>query len=215
MNLFQSACVVCGASARGVCGNCADAMKPPELPSLLAVDSVTVLCSYEGIGAELVRSVKYGNKREAIWPIVDALVPNVPKELDAIVSVPSDPARVRERGFDLPARMARLIGRRTDTPVAEPLQRVTSSSQTGQSREQRQTVEFRAAARVPDRILLVDDVVTTGATAVACAVALGLAGAQSTNFVAIAATPPRRAPEPAVKLSKMGSHQRDCDATVM
>lgn len=195
MNMFQSVCVVCGATARGVCGDCARDLQPPEIPPLLAVDRAIALCSYEGVGARLVQSVKYENRRQAIVPIVEALVPSLPDDLDAVVAVPADPARVRARGYDLPATLARRIGKATNTPVAQPLQRVTSTSQTGKGREERQGIEFRSHARVPERVLLVDDVVTTGATAVACALALGLAGARSTTFVAIAATPYQRAPQ--------------------
>jgi len=155
---------------------------------LLAVESSIVLCSYEGIGAELIQAVKYGNRRQAIRPMVEALVPSIP-EVDAVVAVPSDRRRVRERGYDLTATLARQIAARIEAPVITPLERVTADSQTGRGRAERQQVEFRARVAVPERVLLVDDVVTTGATAIACALALGLAGARSTSFVALAATP--------------------------
>lgn len=187
--LLGSECVVCGVPARGVCGGCKERLEPPVVPPLLAIESATVLCSYEGVGADLVRAVKYGNRRQAIAPMVEALAPSLPSDIQAVVAVPSNPARTRERNYDLTATLAKRIADLIDAPVTAPLVRVSSGTQTGKDRSQRQQVEFRSSDAVPERVLLVDDVVTTGATAVACAIALGLAGARSTNFVALAATP--------------------------
>ncbi len=187
--LMGSECVVCGVPARGVCGACTDRLEPPVVPPLLAVESATVLCSYEGVGADLIRAVKYGNRRQAISPMVDALALSLPDRIDAVVAVPSNPVRVRERSYDLTATLATRIAQRIDAPVITPLVRVSPESQTGKGRDERQHVEFCSSEAVPERVLLVDDVVTTGATAVACAIALGLAGARSTTFVALAATP--------------------------
>ena len=187
--LLGSECVVCSVPARGVCTGCTEKLEPPVVPPLLAIESAVVLCSYEGVGADLIRAVKYGNRRQAITPMVDALVPSLPNDVDAVVSVPSNPVRVRERGYDLTATLANRIGQRIGAPVTTPLVRVSGGTQKGKGRDERKNVEFRAAVAVPERVLLVDDVVTTGATAVACAIALGLAGARSTTFVALGATP--------------------------
>ena len=187
--LLGSECVVCGVPARGVCGGCKERLEPPVVPPLLAIESATVLCSYEGVGADLIRAVKYGNRRQAIAPMVEALAPSLPNDVQAVVAVPSNPARARERNYDLTATLAKRIADLIDAPVTAPLVRVSAGTQTGKGRDERQQVEFRSSEAVPERVLLVDDVVTTGATAVACAIALGLAGARSTNFVALAATP--------------------------
>jgi len=189
MWLFESTCVVCGDQANGVCDSCVSQLESPIVPPLLAVESATVLCSYEGIGAELVTAIKYRNRRQALTPLCDALATTLPSDFDAIVAVPANPSRRRERGFDVPELIARRLGKRLDVPVESPLSRVDDGSQQGRDKADRQGVEFRAASRVPERILLVDDVITTGATAVACAITLGLAGARSISFVALAATP--------------------------
>ena len=189
MWLFESSCVVCHAPANGVCAVCVDRLLPPAVPPLLGIDQATVLCGYEGTGAELVTAVKFRNRRYVLTPLVDALVPSLTSEYDTIVSVPGNAMRVRERGFDLPALIAKRLSRRLGVPISTPLSRVDGGSQIDRGRLERQGVEFRATDRVPERVLLVDDVITTGATAVACAVTLGLAGARSTSFVALAATP--------------------------
>ena len=189
MWLLGSECVVCGVPARGVCAGCTERLEPPVVPPLLAIESATVLCSYEGVGADLVRAVKYGNRRQAITPMVEALVPSLPGDVQGVVAVPSNPERVRARSYDLTATLANRIAQQINAPVITPLVRVTAETQTGKGRSERQHVEFRSSQAVPERVVLVDDVVTTGATAVACAIALGLAGARSTTFVALAATP--------------------------
>lgn len=189
MKLFQSSCASCGAPANGICGACVAALEPAVVPSLLAVHSATVLCSYSGVGAKVVQALKFRNNRQVLSPLVDALAKSLTGDFDAIVAVPSNPIRLRERGFDIPALMAKRLSKKLDVPIATPLTRVDSGSQTGRPRAERHGVEFRSADRVPERILLVDDVVTTGATAVSCALTLGLAGARSLSFVALAATP--------------------------
>lgn len=192
MWLFQSTCVVCESPANGVCEKCVDSLQPAEVPPLLAVQSATVLCSYEGVGAELVTAIKYQNRRQALTPLCDALAESLPADFDAIVAVPANAERRRERGFDVPELIAKRLSKRMGIPVMTPLTRVDDGSQQGRDKAARQGVEFRAADRVPERILLVDDVITTGATAVACAITLGLAGARATSFVALAATPTPR-----------------------
>ena len=188
--LLESECVVCGVSANGVCGDCVAKLEPAAVPPLLAINDATVLCAYSGVGAELVTAIKFHNRRLALTPLCDALAPSLPQNFDAIVSVPANPVRRRERGFDVPELIARRLSRRLKVPVIEPLTRVDDGSQHDRSREERSDVEFRAEQGVPERILLVDDVITTGATAISCAITLGLAGARSTHFVALAATPP-------------------------
>ncbi len=194
MWLLQSECAVCGASANGLCRRCSENLVPPSVPPLLAINHATVLCSYEGTGAQLLQALKFQNRRQALGPIAAALAPGLPDDVDAIVPVPADPARLRERGYHVPALLAKHLSRRTGVPVASPLERMASYRQTGKSRSERQSVQFSTMELAPERVVLVDDVVTTGATAVACAVALGLAGAREITFAAIAATPsPERA----------------------
>lgn len=188
--LFGNECVVCEIPANGVCGSCVGKLDAPEVPPLLAVSSSTVLCAYAGVGAEMVSAIKFHNRRQALTPICDALAPSLPQDLDAIVAVPAHAGRRRERGYDVPELMARRLSKRLDVPVIEPLSRIDGGAQHDRTREERGEVEFRSTQNVPERVLLVDDVVTTGATAVACAVSLGLVGARFIHFVALAATPP-------------------------
>jgi len=189
MWLFESSCVICDAAANGICDSCVDRLVVAEPPRLLDISSVTTLFSYEGLGAELLQALKFKNRRAVLGTLVDALCESLPTNVDSIVAVPGHPVRVRERGVDLPAVMARRISRRLDIPIAQPLLRIDDGSQTARDRTERLSIEFRAVRAAAHHILLVDDVVTTGATAVACADALRLAGSATVSFAALAATP--------------------------
>src|SRR5918998_1176460 len=91
---------------------------------------------------------------------------------------------LRRRGYNQAERLAREVGARRGCPVVDCLERVgRTGTQVGRSRPERAeaiegTVRVRAGARVPERALLVDDVITTGATIDACAAVLFAGGAQ-------------------------------------
>lgn len=189
MWFLEDTCVICGDTANGVCDVCVTQLVSAHVPPLLSIASATALFSYEGLGAELLQALKFENRRNALGPLVDALAQSLSRDFDAIVAVPGHPVRVRERGVDLPAVMARRLSRRLDIVVASPLLRVDDGSQTRRDRSERLSIEFRAVRSAPERVLLVDDVVTTGATAVACADALHVAGSTTISFAALAATP--------------------------
>ncbi len=192
---FGDSCTVCGASARGICQACVHRLSTAQVPPLLGIDQATVLCSYEAVGAKVVQAIKYQNRRQGLGTLVTALAMSLWGEFDAIVAVPAQRARLRKRGYDIPQLMAKQLSRQLDVPVLQPLVRIDDGSQRSRGRLERRAVQFRAMSRVPERILLVDDVLTTGATAVACAAALRLAGAHNIAFVALASTPPKTAYE--------------------
>lgn len=108
----------------------------------------------------------------------------------ALVPVPMHPQRLRQRRFNQAEFLAQRLGRHFALPVwTEVLQRSRDTeTQVGKSAAQRK-VNVRGAFSVPDRareriagrsLILVDDVMTTGATLHACALALGRGGADRT-----------------------------------
>lgn len=112
---------------------------------------------------------------------------------DLIVPVPLHPTRKREREFNQAQVLARLAGARLGIPVAEVLRRRRYTfTQTNFHREERfdnlaGAFELRRGSDVRDRrIALVDDVLTTGSTADACARALREAGAAAVVVITIA-----------------------------
>jgi predicted amidophosphoribosyltransferase len=98
----------------------------------------------------------------------------------AVVPVPAHPAHVRGRGYDQARLLASALARRTGAPLARPLRRHGPvRSQLGASRAerlQRGRIDVSVRGPVPARVVLVDDVHTTGATLDACARALRRAG---------------------------------------
>lgn len=101
--------------------------------------------------------------------------------VDAVCPVPVPPLRLLHRGFNQAELLAVPVARALDVPVVRGLRRSDGRRQAGRSgRERRRAAHaaFRSRGRAPPRVLLIDDVVTTGSTAAACATELLGAGAQ-------------------------------------
>ena len=132
-------------------------------------------------------------------------VPGLALSYDCIVPVP---ASSRARGYNVPERIARPMARAVGVPL-EPkaLVRVHAARrQEGLSLDER-LANVAGAFAVPDpervegkRVLLVDDVITTGATAAACAQTLLAAGAQSIFAVALATVEFDARPQPSAQI---------------
>jgi predicted amidophosphoribosyltransferase len=118
-------------------------------------------------------------------------------EVDVVTWAPTSGARRRKRGYDQAELLARAVAWRLGVPCRRLLNRVEDGRgpQAGRSRAERlDGPAFLARRRVRGVVLVVDDVVTTGATLRAAEVALMGAGARQVHAVAAAATPDVRAP---------------------
>lgn len=187
--LLAASCPACGALGPAPCPGCRSAIRPaPALPPPPGVDRCVALLAYDGVGREVVARLKYRNARSALpWlaagmaALVDA------HELDAVTWVPTTGARRRARGFDQGRLLARAVARRLGVPCLPLLRRLPGPPQTGASRAERLRGPRLVARRSPPaRVLLVDDVVTTGATLTAAARALR-AGGHQVRVTAVAA----------------------------
>jgi predicted amidophosphoribosyltransferase len=108
-----------------------------------------------------------------------------------LVPVPVAPWRGRWRGFNPAREIATALAKEVEGGVADCLVRSGEGRQVGRRRGARRAAEFEIAAKgpVPRRCLLVDDVLTTGSTATACAVALRRAGADEVGLVTFTRSP--------------------------
>jgi ComF family protein len=171
---------------------------------LRGFDAVYSYGSYEGKLRDLIHVFKYGGVRPLARPFGRLLALALPCEagFDLIVPMPLHWFKQWQRGFNQADLLALEIGRKWNTPVKKVIrrQRVTAPQAGLTNAKRRANVQraFRmAGSRRLDglRVLLVDDVVTTGATASACARVLKRAGASQVALLALARTDRRTAVE--------------------
>jgi ComF family protein len=150
--------------------------------------------TYEDKLARLIQLFKYQGIRSLAQPLGARLSAALPRweAPEVVVAMPMPWWRQVVRGYNQAALLAREVARHTGLPLAAPLRRRWSEPQAGRSGAQRRANvrgKFRVTkpAAVRGRhVLLVDDVLTTGATASACAGALKRAGAARVTLLALA-----------------------------
>lgn len=171
---------------------------------LRGFDAVYSYGSYEGKLRDLIHVFKYGGVRPLARPFGRLLAQALPREagFDLIVPMPLHWFKQWQRGFNQADLLALEIGRKWNTPVKKVIRRLrVTAPQAGLTNAKRRANvqgAFRmAGSRRLDglRVLLVDDVVTTGATASACARVLKRAGASDVALLALARTDRRTAVE--------------------
>ena len=152
---------------------------------------------YDGVLREVVLALKNKHARSAAKPLGNLLARTLAdkankaaEEVDLVTWVPVSPARRRDRGYNQAELIARRVARSLGLSAAPTLGRVTSLHQTGAKRADRLAQVaggFYPTRRVDGRrVLLVDDVVTTGATVDECARTLLAAGAREVRGAAVA-----------------------------
>lgn len=211
--IYPARCASCGRRGSWVCSECDAALQrfvPPWCQRCGAPDGlVTCRCadlsptltrlrsvgSYDGWLQSAIVRFKYEEEWARAEHLGTALVDPLAAEggFDGLVPVPLHPKRERRRGYNQAALLAHVAGRHLGVPVLPALQRMRATPhQVGLgAAERRQNVE-NAFAGSPGvvvhglRLVLVDDVTTTGSTLGACAEALLAHGALEVTAVTLA-----------------------------
>jgi ComF family protein len=214
--LYPPRCAACregldSSAEEPFCPTCRDAIDPvppgcarcglpgpaPVCGACLAAPPPFVACRAAGLLggplADAVHAFKYGARPALARPLGAWMSAGIPWPAGVtVVAVPLGRRRRIARGYDQAALLARSAARERGLPfLAGAVRRVRETPpQVGRSRTERLANvrgAFAAGPGVLGRdLVLVDDVVTTGATAAACAEALLVAGARSVSVAALA-----------------------------
>lgn len=189
-------CAACGDEApRGFCSECRAALEAPS-PRTLAGVPVVAAAAYRAPLDRAIQRFKYESRPDLAVPLAALVGRAALAELSLepstlFVPVPLHRARLAERGYDQAALLAAALAARSRRRAsARALRRVRATEQQAKldeaTRRRNVVGAFEVSPRAPlagRAVVLVDDVITTGATASACALALRAAGAR---LVAIA-----------------------------
>ena len=204
--VYAPKCVACGKTigTNYICKACSDKV------DLLCVDSYApvhrnfshlwVLAAYEGPWMEVIHKFKYGKDRTAHRVIFDVLKDKIEKfyYVYCIITVPLHRWRYIKRGYNQSTIIAKMISKILSRPIYNRalVKSVNTSSQVGQTLRERR-INLRSVFKQPrllsqsvkdKNILLVDDVVTSGATVDECSKIIRRAGARRIDVLTLAKT---------------------------
>ena len=186
---YTDTCINCGKlSAHGVCSDCSKKVAYQKGWCVGARDEAL---------KELIDRYKFHNAKAAYKPLaslLDQTLPLLPKET-IVVPIPTIGRHIRMRGYDHAQLLAKAFAKKRHLWVKPVLRRQTNSVQrnatSARDREKQAAQAFRCAQKLNKHTpyLVVDDVITTGATIRAAAKCLQKAGAQQIFIAAIARQP--------------------------
>lgn len=179
-------CPICSLPTAGAICDC------HELPD--RIDRLWIASPYDGWMRSAIHSYKFAGET-ARAPHFAMLLSAACQSMGtdaSLAPVPLHPKRKRQRGYEQTAILAQQIGKRTGQPMFTGLRKGRDTpQQVGLSRAERSlnlldAFELVPGAPVPEHVVLIDDVATTGATLTECAIALRNGGATRVSAVVIA-----------------------------
>lgn len=199
--LYPLHCAGCGKaldshSQMNLCGHCKSAIRPNPRPAEYGAYSA---CLYDGVLKELIHLFKYSGKLSLAKTLSELMVdfvkdtPEIIQGIDMITFVPLQKGRLSQRGFNQSGELASNIAKALGRPLKDLLEKTLSTRHQNElSREDRLT-NLKGAFRIKKdvsikglQILLIDDVMTTGATLSECAKVLTRGGAKAVRCLTLA-----------------------------
>ncbi len=208
--IFPKRCIGCGQEGDFICPSCRSSLPrimPPFCPRCGSPQASGIICPscvnwqariegirspfrFDGVVRQAVHQLKYRGLTALAAPLagfINEYLANNPMPSDVLVPVPLHPKRLRERGYNQSALLARELGRLAGLPVSHGclVRQSYTTPQVGTSSVAQRRSNIAGAFVCADRklegrqVLLIDDVSTSGATLDACAAALKAAGAVS------------------------------------
>lgn len=198
--LFPPRCPGC--RTRGVlfCAKCLDRCRSLRVDPIVGrkhsqamLTTATGLYHYDTPVREAIHMFKYRRRRGLAKPLGALMVEALPAHVascTAVVPVPLHSSRMRERGFNQSALLARVLAAELQQPLVQGLQRIRATVHQVGLRPDARELNVRGAfawsgEAVPAVVLLIDDVLTTGATMRECARILRIAGAREVHGLAL------------------------------
>jgi competence protein ComFC len=208
--LFPKRCAGCGGGAWPFCSTCREAIVPlqppwctrcgvplarsrdgcPHCPPV-PISGARAPFLFEGPVRRAIHRLKFAGWRPVAEALGGAMVVVFEADAEVVTWVPVSDRRRAARGYDQALMLARVVARHRGLPLEPLLRRVADPPRSqarsgGADRRVAMRGLFEPVGQVPRRIVLVDDVLTTGATAGACAEQLVAAGAREVSLLTAA-----------------------------
>lgn len=178
-------CARCGRPVSRSVARCADCREPEPAFSVARAPA-----AYRGVARDVLMSFKLGGERRAARTMAEMMTRCVAAmHGDALTFVPSSRTSMAERGFNTAQELARALARSVQLPNVRLLRKTRETPDQASLDRAGRRMNLAGAfvsAPSPRRVILVDDVMTTGATADSCARALRAAGALDVMVVTFA-----------------------------
>lgn len=207
--VLPPSCAGCGRYGALLCEPCVRALRPASDPAMafLAADAATLggtaaelvvaAFRHDGVARRCLQRLKYGGAGRLAVPLARTALPALDGLLAVsgpavLAPVPVHVSRARERGYNQALLLAQALGAERGLPVVELLTRPRATRRQHALDRAARLANLRSAfaatirRAMPGRVIVVDDILTSGATMEACASVLHEAGVRQVYGFAIA-----------------------------